>query len=88
MLVNFCTTVVLVDFCEIFFFMIRSYIHFANAVMYPEFFAKTDTYIKSTKVPPWLSLKRKFLALKMHSWALLVIRFPCKTFFQLLKITL
>ena len=55
------------------------------------FLGKNGTYIKPTKVPPWLALSKIFVlsdALKMHSPNLPVLRFICETFSKLLKFAL
>ena len=60
-----------------------------------EFFGGRPVHTSNPqKTEPWLALNRYIFkivpqnALKMHSLALPVLRFLCKTFFKLLKFTL
>ena len=56
------------------------------SVTYSVFFGQTGTHIEPTKAPPWLEKFSKYVSsdtLKMHSLALFVLRFLCKTFLQI-----
>ena len=59
--------------------------------MYPEVFL-TDRYTtQPMKALPWLAPSGEFVPpdnLKMHSLAMSVLRFLCKTIFKLLKLSL
>ena len=68
------------------------YIIFPKAVTYLEFFGQTSTNIKPRKLPPWLAPSEKVSKIvpldTIHSLALSVLWFLCKTFSKLLKLSL